>query len=221
MHIIVSFHKKNWTFFKLFFIYLTISYLRFFKKNKSQYSDQELLDAYREKNDQSLLAELFTRYTHMIYGVCMKYLKNPDDTSDAVMNIYEKLSSDINRHKILKFSTWLYVITKNHCLMELRSRKTEEKNHKNWQDYSQIFMESEDFLHPIDEIELHTEQLKLCIEQLKAEQKECIELFYYKNKCYLEIAELLVIDEKKVKSYLQNGKRNLKLCMENANDKEQ
>jgi RNA polymerase sigma-70 factor, ECF subfamily len=195
--------------------------LRFFKKNKSQYSDQELLDAYREKNDQSLLAELFTRYTHMIYGVCMKYLKNPDDTSDAVMNIYEKLSSDINRHKILKFSTWLYVITKNHCLMELRSRKTEEKNHKNWQDYSQIFMESEDFLHPIDEIELHTEQLKLCIEQLKAEQKECIELFYYKNKCYLEIAELLVIDEKKVKSYLQNGKRNLKLCMENANDKEQ
>jgi RNA polymerase sigma-70 factor, ECF subfamily len=195
--------------------------LRFFKKNKSQYSDQELLDAYREKNDQSLLAELFTRYTHMIYGVCMKYLKNPDDASDAVMNIYEKLSSDINRHKILKFSTWLYVITKNHCLMELRSRKTEEKNHKNWQDYSQIFMESEDFLHPIDEIELHTEQLKLCIEQLKAEQKECIELFYYKNKCYLEIAELLVIDEKKVKSYLQNGKRNLKLCMENANDKEQ
>ncbi len=193
--------------------------MRLFKKNKNHYSDQELLDAYRENSDQKVLADLFSRYTHMIYGVCMKYLQNQDDAADAVMNIYEKLANEINKHKILKFSTWLYVLTKNHCFMELRSRKAEEKKHDFWIEDQQFFMEYEDLLHPIDEIDLHTEQLRLCMEQLKREQRDCIELFYYKNKCYVEISEMLKIDEKKVKSYLQNGKRNLKICMDKANEK--
>lgn len=191
--------------------------LRFFKKAIKQYSDQELLEAYREKGEPELLAELYMRYTHMVYGVCMKYLKNPDEASDAVMNIYEKLLKDVGRHQILKFSTWLFVTTRNHCLMELRNLKSLEKKHNLWQNEQQLFMESEEFLHPLDEdVELHTQQLKICIEQLKNEQKACIQLFYYQNKCYSEIARKLEIDEKKVKSHLQNGKRNLKICMENA-----
>lgn len=190
--------------------------LRLFKKDISQLSDQELLEGYRNKKDQQWLAELFTRYTHLVYGVCMKYLKNPDDASDAVMNIYEKLSSDIHRHQIIKFSTWLYVISKNHCLMELRSRKSVERHHDLWQQEQQLFMESVEFLHPLDDQqELHEKQLRLCIEQLKTEQKQCIELFYYQHKCYLEIARTMNIEERKVKSHLQNGKRNLKICMEN------
>jgi len=189
--------------------------LQIFRKSIKHYSDQELLLAYRDKRDQNLLAELFTRYTHMVYGVCMKYLKNTDDASDAVMNIYEKLSGDIHRHEIIKFSTWLYVITKNHCLMELRSRKSAGLKHDQWQGEFQLFMESEQILHPLDEIaDAHTEQLKICMEQLKQEQKSCIELFYYHNKCYQEIAQSLNLDEKKVKSHLQNGKRNLKICLE-------
>ena len=188
---------------------------RLFSKDIKDYTDQELLEAFSKKNDQHFLAALYTRYTHLVYGVCMKYLKNPDDASDAVMNIYEKLSQDIHRHEIIKFSTWLYVITRNHCLMELRSRKSQDRRHEMWQNEQDLFMESEEFLHPVDEEdELHSQQLKLCIEQLKAEQKSCIELFYYQNKCYLEIAQQLKIEEKKVKSHLQNGKRNLKICME-------
>jgi RNA polymerase sigma-70 factor, ECF subfamily len=193
--------------------------LNLFRKNIKHYSDQLLLEKYRDEKDQQFLAELYTRYTHLVYGVCMKYFKDPDDASDAVMNIYEKLSTDIHRHQIIKFSAWLYVITKNHCLMELRSRKSQERRHDLWQEDQQLFMESMDFLHPIDEdFDLHTEQLRLCIEQLKNEQKNCIELFYYHNKCYLEIAEELSLDEKKVKSHLQNGKRNLKICMENHHE---
>jgi RNA polymerase sigma-70 factor, ECF subfamily len=189
--------------------------LQIFRKSIKQYSDQELLLTYREKRDQNLLAGLYTRYTNMVYGVCMKYLKNTDDASDAVMNIYEKLSKDIHRHEIIKFSTWLYVMVKNHCLMELRSRKSAGIKHDQWQEDFQLFMESEQILHPIDETpDLHTQQLKLCIEQLKNEQKNCIELFYYQNKCYQEIAQTLDLDEKKVKSHLQNGKRNLKICLE-------
>lgn len=192
---------------------------RLFSKDIKHYSDQELLEAYREKGDPHFWAELYTRYSHLVYGVCMKYFKNPDDASDAVMNIYEKLSQDIHRHQIMKFSTWLYVITRNHCLMELRSRKSQDRRHEMWQNEQEIFMESQEFLHPVDEEdELHTQQLKLCIEQLRAEQKSCIELFYYQNKCYLEIAQHLKIEEKKVKSHLQNGKRNLKICMERPHE---
>ncbi|MFW5663734.1 MAG: RNA polymerase sigma factor [bacterium] len=192
---------------------------RLFSKDIKDYTDQELLEAFSKKNDQHFLAELYTRYTHLVYGVCMKYLKNPDDASDAVMNIYEKLSHEIHRYQIIRFSTWLYVITRNHCLMELRSRKTRDHRHEVWQNEQVLFMESQEFLHPVDKEEaLHTQQLKLCIEQLKTEQKSCIELFYYENKCYLEIAQQLKIEEKKVKSHLQNGKRNLKICMESRHE---
>lgn len=194
--------------------------MKFFK-DKEQYTDQELLMKYREKREQHLLAGLFTRYTHLVYGVCLKYLRNTEDASDAVMNIYEKLSSNIHRHEIIKFSTWLYVISKNHCLMELRKRKSLEHKQEVWQEEQLLFMESESFLHPIDEdTEVHTQQLKLCLEQLKREQKSCIELFYYQNKCYLEISDILKIEEKTVKSHLQNGKRNLKICIANSYVKE-
>ncbi len=193
----------------------------FLNKSKKSLSDAELLALYNEKGDSEFLAELYTRYTHMVYGVCMKYLKNPDDAADAVMNIYEFLSKNIKKHQVLKFSTWLYVSTKNHCLMEIRSRKTKEKNHQLWQEDYQLFMESEVVLHPIDDGKLNSEQLKLCIEKLKDEQKECIELFYYNNKCYQEISEYLKIEEKKVKSFLQNGKRNLKICMEESHGKQE
>jgi RNA polymerase sigma factor (sigma-70 family) len=58
------------------------------------------------------------------------------------------------------------------------------------------------------------ETLKKCIDQLKDEQKECIKLFYLEEKCYQEIAESTSYELKKVKSYIQNGKRNLRICMD-------
>lgn len=195
--------------------------MQLFNKSKNKFSDEELLALYNEKGDQEFLAELYTRYTHMVYGVCIKYLKNRDDASDAVMNIYEFLSNNIHKHMIMKFSTWLYVATKNHCLMALRSKKTKDKHQQIWQEEQQFFVESKEFLHPIDDGELNSEQLKFCIEKLKDEQKECVELFYYKNKCYQEISEHMNIEEKKVKSFLQNGKRNLKICMEKAHGTEE
>ncbi|MFO8066101.1 MAG: sigma-70 family RNA polymerase sigma factor [Bacteroidales bacterium] len=195
--------------------------MQLFNKSKNKFSDEELLALYNEKGDQEFLAELYTRYTHMVYGVCIKYLKNRDDASDAVMNIYEFLSNNVHKHRVMKFSTWLYVATKNHCLMELRSKKTKDKHQQIWQEDQQLFVESKEFLHPIDDGAMHEKQLKLCLEQLKREQKNCIELFYYKNKCYMEIAEELKMEEKQVKSYLQNGKRNLKICMEEAHGKEE
>jgi RNA polymerase sigma-70 factor (ECF subfamily) len=179
-------------------------------------SDEELLQRYLRSGDLELLGELYARYMHLVYGVSLKYLENREDASDAVMHIFEKLISELPRHQVRNFKSWLYVLTKNHSLMELRSRK-QVRNKADEINTEFKFMESADELHPIDRAD-HSMEDKLaeCIKQLKKEQRACIEMFYYQNQCYREIAAELQIEEKKVKSHIQNGKRNLKICLESS-----
>jgi RNA polymerase sigma-70 factor (ECF subfamily) len=179
-----------------------------------QYSDDELLILYRSKGDLEILGELYKRYMVLVYGVCMKYLKNRDDSQDAVMQIFETLFRDIPRFEIRNFKSWLYGVSRNHCLMKLRKDVAARNRHN--QIASGVFMESTAILHPIeetDDVDLQ-ERLKVCMEQLKEEQRQCIELFFYQQRCYKEIAAALHYDENKVKSHIQNGKRNLKICIE-------
>ena len=192
--------------------------LKVFRNKGKELSDNELLKRFIESGDHEVLAELYSRYMQLVYGVCMKYLRNREDARDGVIRIYEKISSEPARHQPDNFRAWLYVVTKNYCLMEIRS--AEHRNHKlaAWQEDQKIFMESDDFLHPVDRDESETDiALKECIGKLQELQRRSVELFYFGNKCYREIAEELLTDEKKVKSLLQNGKRNLKICLEEKN----
>lgn len=180
-------------------------------------SDEELLEKFQNSGSLDVLGDLYSRYMHLVYGVSLKYLGNRDDAQDAVINIFEKLITDLPRHEVQNFKSWLYVLTKNYCLMEFRSRKSTD-NRLEGLKIEQEFMESGDEMHPLDREDSSIEDaLKECIEQLKVEQKQCIDLFYYQKLCYQEIAEKLKMEEKKVKSYLQNGKRNLKICLEEKN----
>jgi RNA polymerase sigma-70 factor (ECF subfamily) len=184
-------------------------------KKKSQKSDEELLKEFISTGGLDFLGELYSRYMHLVYGVCLKYLKEREESKDAVLNIFEKLVVEIPRHNIENFKNWLHVVTKNYCLMQLRSDNSQREKLKEWINDSVVFMEYSQNLHPIDDDGDTLEKgLKGCIERLKGEQKECIRLFYYENRCYNEIAMNLDLDEKKVKSHLQNAKRNLKLCLE-------
>lgn len=184
------------------------------QKNTDHKSDEERLQQFRLTGDLDILGEIYNEYIHLVYGVCLKYLNNREESKDAVNKIFEILITEIPKFEILNFRSWLYVLTKNHCLMEIRKNKTEKKRFEKYSD--DYFMESTDISHPIDEVpESNLEdQLKACIEKLKQEQKQCIQLFYYDTKCYKEIAQQLKIEEQKVKSYIQNGKRNLKICLE-------
>ena len=180
-------------------------------------SDEELLDLYREKGGMEILGALYSRYMHLVYGVSLKYLGNREDAKDASMQVFEKLITELPRHEVLNFKSWLYVLTKNYCFMALRARKGEEKRFEGYK-REQDFMESGEDLHPIDKDEDYMEDaLKACIEKLKDEQKSCITLFYYEKRSYKEIAGKMQMEEKKVKSLLQNGKRNLKICLESNN----
>jgi len=191
-----------------------------FNKNRSRYSDEELLEQYRSAGDREMAGELYARYMHLVYGVCLKYLQNREEAQDAVMQIFEKLLTEMKTRSIQHFKSWLYVVSKYHCLMKLRADKSKKKLEEKWLKEEEFFMESAFEMHPIDEDGSNlNEAIAECLEKLKNEQKACIELFYYKNKCYSEIAIQLKLDEKQVKSHLQNGKRNLKLCLERNHEK--
>jgi len=184
-------------------------------KKKLQKSDEELLIEFTSTRDLETLGELYSGYMHLVYGVCLKYLRNREESMDAVMQIFEKLITEIPKQKIENFRSWVHVVTKNYCLMQLRSQKSRDEKLNEWMNDSLIFMENNVMLHPIDEDAPDMDNaLVNCIERLKDEQKECIRQFYYENRCYNEIALNLGLDEKKVKSHLQNAKRNLKLCLE-------
>lgn len=189
-------------------------------KSKHKRSDEDLIVEFNSSLNLEVLGELYSKYLHMVYGVCLKYLKERDESMDAVMNIFEKLITELPKHKIENFRSWLHVVTKNYCLMQIRSKKSKEEKYKEWINDSGYIMDYGYDLHPIDQDDPEMgKKLADCIEQLNHEQRECIRQFYYDNRCYSEIAKNIDVDEKKVKSYLQNGKRNLKLCIEEKNER--
>lgn len=179
-------------------------------------SDDLLISRFRENGDLEILGKLYGKYMHLVYGVCLKYLKDREASQDATMQIFEKLIVELPKRDVLNFKPWLHVITKNHCLMQLRSEKARSARQEKIVTEQDFFVENTHDLHLNSEqvMEHDLEVLKLCIERLKDEQKECVKLFYLQEKCYQEVSDDLQIDLKKVKSYIQNGKRNLKICME-------
>jgi RNA polymerase sigma factor (sigma-70 family) len=190
----------------------------FFKSsgNTKSTSDAWLIDKFKSTGDLDYLGQLYEKYMHLVYGVCLKYLKDREAGRDATMQIFEKLIVEIPKREIENFKPWLHVITKNHCLMVLRSEKARVSREGKMLDEPSIFMENSYELHHNNEQVLNhdIEALKKCIEQLKTGQQECIKMFYLEEKCYQEIADMTNFELNKVKSYIQNGKRNLKICME-------
>jgi RNA polymerase sigma-70 factor (ECF subfamily) len=199
-----GFHTRHQYFFYYFSKMLS-------SKDYSTLPDVELVAQYKATGDQALVGVLYNRYMTLVYGVCLKYFKDREESRDAVMQIFEKLMVSLKEHEINHFKSWLYATSRNHCLMALRAKKG-----KNFEEISPNFMENGLLLHLQEETELETNLVKLerCIEHLVAEQKDCVTLFYMQQKCYKEIVQITGFDDNKVKSYIQNGKRNLKLCME-------
>jgi len=177
----------------------------------SNRSDESLLKAYQASGDQSELAILYMRYTDLVYGISLKYLKEREDAKDAVMNIYQELISKLQAHTVDNFKSWLYVVARNHCLMKLRKEKKTVIV-----EFQPEFMQSEDFSH-LDDIldkEKEFQKLEKCIGGLNEDQKNIIQLFYLQGKCYNEIVTMTGHDWDKIRSIIQNGRRNLKKCME-------
>ncbi len=189
------------------------------RKNFSKMSDNELIAHYKLHKDKECVGELYKRYTGFTYAICLKYHKNSDKAKEAALEIFEELIDKLLQHEIKNFKSWLHTVARNHCLLSFRSKKNEEQFKDNYQKYQNDFMEQDKVLYP-DYVskEENYQELELCIDQLKEEQKNCIVLFYLQNKSYVEVAEITGYSMKEVKSYLQNGKRNLKILMSKENE---
>lgn len=187
----------------------------FSSKNKPDVTgDDDLLQRYRQTGDLAVLGQLYEKYMPLVYGVCLKYLQDEEQSKDAVMQIFEELMVKATRHEVKQFRGWLYVLSRNFCLMQLRAnRKTETLSLDDVMEFPFV-------LHPeTNEAEANVTQLEKCMQKLSAEQQQSIDLFYIKEKCYKEVADLTGYTLNEVKSYIQNGKRNLKICLENNRER--
>ena len=179
------------------------------KKNKSE--DDEIISLYKETGDNLYVGILFERYSHLAFGVCMKYLKNEEEAKDSVQQVFLKAITELQKYKVEYFKSWIYMVAKNHCLMILRDRQgkipaeltdrmtiqTEEK-------------EKAEFIKQDITLDLMSDSLK----ELNTEQQQCVTLFYLEKKSYQEIADQSNFTVLQVKSHIQNGKRNLKIIMD-------
>lgn len=173
--------------------------------------DDEMVAKYKATGHLQVLSDLYQRYMDLLYGVCLKYFKDEEDAKDAVLNIYEELVTKLLKYEVNNFKAWVYQLAKNHCLMKLRSDK---KFTKAQIDVSLMQNEETVHLNGVMEKEEHFKQLNFCMDQLVPEQKHVVALFYLEGKCYNEITTLTGIEWKKVRSFIQNGRRNLKICMD-------
>ena len=183
--------------------------------SSSPQTDADLAARYRQTGDLELLGELYQRYMDLVYGVCLKYYKDPEKSRDAVMLIFEELVTKLRKHEVENFRAWLHQVAKNHCLMQLRT----PKNLKTVELHQEFVQSGEELhLNGVLEKEENLRQMEHCLEQLAAEQQQAIRLFYLEGKSYQEIAGQTGQNWNQVRSFIQNGRRNLKLCMEKKNN---
>ena len=166
---------------------------------------------YKKSEDLTVLGELYQRYMELVYGVCLKYFKEPETAKDSVMMIFEELVSKLKKHEVENFKNWLYQLAKNHCLMKLRT----PRNLKTVELDPQLMQSGENVhLNGVLEKEENLKKLENCLSTLPEDQRKAIQLFYFEGKCYDEIVEMTGHNWNQVRSFIQNGRRNLKNCME-------
>jgi len=174
-------------------------------------TDQQLLDKFYSDRDNEWLGILFQRYTLLLLGVCMKYLKNEESAKDSVQQIFLKAITELHKYKVEYFKSWIYMVAKNHCLMQLRNKKVKKivEVHENMQEKAEE-TDMQKLLQDEKTYDLMTDALK----ELNPEQQQCVTLFYLQNNSYSQISEVTGLSMMQVKSYIQNGKRNLKIYLE-------
>lgn len=185
-----------------------------FKKQKIKaLTDEQLVLLYKDSGNKKCIGELFERYSHLVYGVCLKYLQEPNDAKDMLMVIFEKLLVDLKKYDIKTFKPWLYQASKNSCLMKLR-----KNNKETFTDFSNYELaDNNTDLHNKKTKEKEITTLEEAILQLKPQQQVCIKLFYLEKKSYQQVVDETSMSLKEVKTNIQNGKRNLKILMEQMN----
>jgi RNA polymerase sigma factor (sigma-70 family) len=190
--------------------------MRFFPwKKKSNLSDEELISSYHQSGDKAFVGELYIRYAHLMYGVCLKYFRDREQSRDAVLQVFEKLFVSLKTHTPENVKTWLMFVARNYCISELRKLQVKAEKQTRYEKDEEVLAGGDEDVEADKVVkEQRLQRLEDAISALGEEQKVCIELFYLKDKSYKEICDITGMNDKQVKSHIQNGKRNLKLILE-------
>ena len=183
------------------------------KPDKQQHiTDAELLEQFNKDHNNEWLGILLQRYTLLLLGVCMKYLKNEEEAKDSVQQVFLKVIQELHKYKVEYFKSWLYMVAKNHCLMKLRERQG--KITLEITDRFTAKQEDETDLQSLVQNDHTLELMAVALKELNPEQQQCVTLFYLQKKSYQEVSDETGYNMLQVKSYIQNGKRNLKILIE-------
>lgn len=201
------------------YVYISVELAHLFILNAGRYNhidDNELLQHFYEDHNNEWLGILLQRYTMLLLGVCMKYLKNEDEARDCVQQVFLKAINELHKYKVEYFKSWIYMVAKNHCLMKLRDKG------KYTAEINERMMTTPD---EADDRSIHVEKdraldhMAAALQQLNHDQQLCVTLFYLEKKSYQDITEQTGYTLMQVKSHIQNGKRNLKIIMDRLQQK--
>jgi len=182
------------------------------KENSVQRTDQELLEQFYAGHDNEWLGVLLQRYTLLLLGVCMKYLKNEEEAKDSVQQVFLKVIQELHKYKVEYFKSWLYMVAKNHCLMRLREKQGKFSTEINERQMAQPDEETD--RQALLQNDHALELMEVALKELHTEQQQCVTLFYLQKKSYQQISDETGYSMLQVKSHIQNGKRNLKILIE-------
>lgn len=194
---------------------MTVRFLN--KESVQKLSDEELVERFSKTQQQTYFEELYRRYVHLAFGVCLKMLKNEEESHDVVSEVFKILYIKLPTSNVKSFKSYLYTVSRNESIAKLRQKKTEATKLADWnltENPQGDFMESEGFAALFNGQPSLDREVEKAVEQLGDEQRLCIRLFFYEDKSYRDIAAQTGYSEKQVKSYLQNGKRNLRIILE-------
>ncbi len=188
--------------------------MKFLRSRKNfQEDDASVINSYKKTSDSFYLGILFDRYSHLVFAVSMNYFKNEEDSKDAVIHIFERLTGDLKKYEIRNFSHWIHRVTRNYCLRQLNKKPFTVK----LEEEISYFATEED--PPETFSTQYLSHLEEAMSTLNEEQKKCVKLFYIEEKSYKEIETMTGYNFEKVKSYIQNGKRNLKIYLLKKNER--
>lgn len=184
-------------------------------KRKDFKSDEDLAQEYYTSGNKDLVGDLFEKHVKTVFGVCLFYFRDKDLAKDMVMQIFEKLITDLRKTEVKNFKAWLSFVVRNHCISEIRKNKNKHFVPETYLDFEmkETNFETEVAVDAVND-ELMLENMKACLSLLKDNQRKCVELFYLKALSYHEISSATKLTLNEVKSNIQNGKRNLKLMIE-------
>lgn len=185
--------------------------------NYTELTDNELIERFRYSHDNKYVGELYLRYSHLVLGLCIKYFQDNEKAKDATMGIFENLIGELKKHSVTHFKSWLYTVSKNYCLQELRKTQSLRKKEDAYESFLSETVEISEEKHLNTDKEKWLTELENSLQELKPHQQECIKMFYIDGLSYADIVDKTAYTLKEVKSNIQNGKRNLKIKLEEKN----